>query len=338
MDKQEVASPTVSSASVRDLLETCERLSLIEPSVLRDIKNQLPNLNDPALRIAEHELISLWKTIEKKATAKDAGLIIGMQINPEAKGVLASWVSQCATMNEALKVFLDNIVLMNPSERWTLEESNSRCMLTFDIAAQKGYPIMAIERSMSAMVAWGRSLSGTSLPIQKASFSFSRPTYFPQYASIFGHDVVFNASSNSVSFDSAILDQPVTSANPLLKSMIETKATALIRTLDTHRPVSTKVKQLIAASLSHQVAGIEQVSATMAISRQTLYRRLKQEGTDYKTLLDEVRKEKAAQLLKQGNENILSIGLSLGFKEPSSFYKAFKRWYGVSVKEYLAEF
>jgi AraC-like DNA-binding protein len=338
MDKRGLAMPTVSSASVRDLLETCERLSLIEPSVLRDLNNQLPSLNDPALRIAEHDLIDLWQTIERKTMAKDAGLIIGMQINPATKGVLASWVSQCATINEALKVFLDNIVLMNPSERWTLEESNSRCILSFDIAAQKGYPIMAIERSMSAMVAWGRSLSGTSLPMQQASFSFSKPTYFPKYASIFGHDIAFNAPSNSVSFDSAILNQPVTSANPLLKSMIETKASALIRTLDTHRPVSSKVKQLIAASLPHKVPGTEQVSATMAMSRQTLYRRLKQEGTDYKTLLDEVRKEKAAQLLKQGNENILSIGLSLGFKEPSSFYKAFKRWYGVSVKEYLAEF
>ena len=335
MSKHSTSAISVSSASISDLLQSCEHLALVAPDAL--LAHQLPTKDDPTRRVPERKLINLWEDIAQHTHAPETGLIIGSRINPSTKGILASWVSQCGTLREALSVFQQNIALMNPSEHWLIEENESYCELTFEIDTRKGYPIMAIERSMSALVAWGRILSGTGLAIKQACFAFDQPTYLSAYTPIFGEGLQFNYPKNTLRFDSHWLDTPITSANPLLKSMMENEAAKLIKTLDTHHPVSAKVKQLITDSLARQLVSSEQVSAAMSMSRQTLYRKLKQENTDFKTLLNEARKAKAAELLALGKENMLSISLSLGFKEPSSFYKAFKRWYGMPVKSFIAK-
>jgi AraC-like DNA-binding protein len=70
------------------------------------------------------------------------------------------------------------------------------------------------------------------------------------------------------------------------------------------------------------------------ISRQTLYRELKKQNTDFKSLFESIRKEQALLLLSSGKETIDSISLKLGYKDNSSFHKAFKRWYGQSPAMY----
>ena len=64
------------------------------------------------------------------------------------------------------------------------------------------------------------------------------------------------------------------------------------------------------------------------MSRTTLYRRLKAEGTSFQALLDEVRSTLAAQLLQQPGRSISEVAYNLGFSEPAAFHRAYRRWYG----------
>jgi len=68
------------------------------------------------------------------------------------------------------------------------------------------------------------------------------------------------------------------------------------------------------------------VCAALHLSRPTLYRRLKQDGTSYSELLENIRKDLARQHLQQGLAPA-AISEALGFKDISTLHRAFKRWF-----------
>jgi AraC-like DNA-binding protein len=327
---------TVSRAAARDLVETCKKRGLISNQRLRQLGWDCPKDHDAASRIPETILIDLWLTIASHDKEQGLGLIVGQTINPEAKGLLASWISQSKNLREALAIFRKNIALMNPSESWELTETNNTATLTFHIKKGRGYPDIAIERSMSAMVTWAQVLSGQSFEIKGAHFSFAAPSYVDKFHAIFGRNISFGCSENQLTMDSGILDLPVVSNNPFLKELIQSKAKQNLAEIQGTLSLQNKVRRLLSDALkAGEGLNISDVSQALAMSRQTLYRQLKEEQIDFQSIQDQVRKDEALKRLKRG-QSITNISLGLGYKDTSSFYKAFKRWFGASPKHYLS--
>jgi AraC-like DNA-binding protein len=94
------------------------------------------------------------------------------------------------------------------------------------------------------------------------------------------------------------------------------------------------VKTLIAQSVSQGEADIDHIADKLHTSRQTLYRKLKAEGVSFQTLLEDVRFSLAKTQLKNSELSLSEIAFSLGFSDLSAFSRAFKRWSGVSPKDF----
>jgi len=327
---------TVSNTAVLDLLKTCTTLGIINENNLKSLEINYRTLSDPALRFSENKLIELWNWIAKHSSIPDVGLLIGQTLNPSAKGLLASWVTQTESIGEAIEVFRTNILLMNPSEHWDIQDLNGVCTLKLTLQKDKAYPSIAIERSMSAMISWGRALSAHEFPLIEARFSFPVTHYHERFISVFGHNITFDTPENCLIFDNKLLKLPTLTGNQFLKSLIEEKANTALQALTHDYSVASRTKNAIEKILlSKNSISIDAVCNELTMSRQTLYRKLKEEGYDYKTLCDDYKKSTALKLLQTESENITSISLRLGYKDTSSFYKAFKRWFGMSPKSYL---
>ena len=91
-----------------------------------------------------------------------------------------------------------------------------------------------------------------------------------------------------------------------------------------------QVKRRIQVLLGSGDMSEERVAVPMNISPRHLRRKLNLEGTSYEQLVDEVRKEGAVRMISQGQLSLTSIAYELGFLDPSSFTRAFRRWTGMS--------
>ncbi len=80
----------------------------------------------------------------------------------------------------------------------------------------------------------------------------------------------------------------------------------------------------------------EQVARSLFVSKRTLARRLRQEGTGYRQIRDEVLYELASRFLRQTNRSVESIAVSLGYNDSAALRKAFRRWTGMSPAAYRA--
>jgi len=240
---------SVSRAAAKDLTDSCLALGLISGQQRNDWGLGDSETPHPNARIPESTMISLWQTLAANMQGQDIGLKIGRTINPAAKGLLASWISQTGNLREALVIFTKNIALMNPSENWTVSEDADTCRLNFALDKNKGYPDMAIERSMSAMLSWARALSNHPFPLKKACFRFPKPDYAESFIEIFGDQLEFDAPDNYLLFDSRLLGLAVVSSNELLKTLLAKEARQSLRTLSHTTPIVLKVKAGIRETL-----------------------------------------------------------------------------------------
>ena len=69
----------------------------------------------------------------------------------------------------------------------------------------------------------------------------------------------------------------------------------------------------------------------------TLQRRLRDEGTSFAKVRDSMRREMAVKLLRKQDLAVYEVAFLLGYSEPSTFYRAFRRWTGIAPLQYRAK-
>lgn len=95
-----------------------------------------------------------------------------------------------------------------------------------------------------------------------------------------------------------------------------------------------KTRHAIQQGMSRGVLGEERIAEPMNISTRHLRRLLAQHGTSYERLVDEVRRDAALRLMADGASSLTRIAYELGFQDPSSFTRAFRRWTGFSPSDF----
>ncbi|MFQ3170736.1 MAG: AraC-like DNA-binding protein [Oleispira sp.] len=329
---------SISAIAVLDLARELAQLNILDSQSLLNLEKDFEshvvshsNRADMTMslerRMPEDVLVSLWRLAAANLEYPEVGILIGSKVNNEAKGVLANWISQCETLEQAFAVFKDNIVLLNASENWTLERREESIKLNFNFSSQYEYPIAAIERSMSALVMWASDLCGGSIMIESASFRHTAPEYRSQYTSVFGSTVNFSADENSLTLKATVFDKRIKNANPYLQQVIATRAQRLLESpsvVNDNLDTSKRVRELLYSDLV-QFNSVESVCLKMHLSRASLYRKLKIEGATFREILETVQIEKYRQGLEQ-DLAVNDLCDLLGFSDPSTFYKAKKRW------------
>jgi len=105
---------------------------------------------------------------------------------------------------------------------------------------------------------------------------------------------------------------------------------ALLRELEQAKSTRGHVEALLMPLLHTGDVSMDSIAAKLAVSRQTLFRKLKTEGTTFEQVLDELRHKMALHYLSGKKASVNQVAYLVGFSEPAAFSRAFKRWTGSS--------
>jgi AraC-like DNA-binding protein len=94
-----------------------------------------------------------------------------------------------------------------------------------------------------------------------------------------------------------------------------------------------QVRQALAAhpDQAHKAEGL---AALPNISACTPYRQLKEDGASLQALQDEVRRERAQELLNRSDKPVKQVAAAAGFRNEKSFIRAFREWTGLSPRKF----
>lgn len=189
------------------------------------------------------------------------------------------------------------------------------------------------EATFSSSVRLMRTLSGSPLNPLEVTFVYPAPDSLAEYERIFNCPVHFSSQDNSMTLDMRIGSLPVRLANPSLLAHFEQYARDFLAQMERKDETTQTVTRIILARLDDESLSIEKVAREMSVSVRTLQMRLEAEGVVFSDLLRDIRQRLAQKYLRE-NYSVEQITYLLGFSEPSVFRKAFKKWTGVTPRQY----
>lgn len=143
----------------------------------------------------------------------------------------------------------------------------------------------------------------------------------------FGCPIVFGAASDAMVFDRAALDVPFLTADGGAFAHVLDGLEQRVREGEGFPAFIGEVCVAIARQLSEgRRSSVACVAKRLAISTRTLQRRLHARGTSFQEQLARVRRTTANRLLATTELDPVAISMLVGFAEPNSFFRAFRRW------------
>lgn len=154
------------------------------------------------------------------------------------------------------------------------------------------------------------------------------------YCAAFGCPVIFGASRDRMTLARADLDLPHPDASRTLLGIVERHAESALAQLPQGGELIREVRAAICAGLPDGRVTLRHLAAPLGMSARTLQRRLDEEGTSHRRLLDEERRALALHHISDPRVSLVDLAFRLGFADQSAFSRAFARWTGRSPTEY----
>jgi AraC-like DNA-binding protein len=169
-----------------------------------------------------------------------------------------------------------------------------------------------------------------------AWFAYTAHDADDDYRALFDGRVRFGAPATGLLIPRSIMHRSLESVNAPLHDLLERSLSAIAQRESPPSSFSDRVRTLLGESLADADAGIDAIAARLHMSRSTLRRRLAHEGTTHRALLQEVREALALRYLERQELSLGEVSDLVGYDDPTSFQKAFKRWMGCTPAQHRA--
>jgi AraC-like DNA-binding protein len=253
-------------------------------------------------------------------------------------GMLARASISSPDLRVALKRWCRHHALLAGDIRVELLESGDCATIVIEEHAPLGgkenglreFCLMHVLRNVHGLACW---LVDSRIALQSARFPYPAPPHADALALIFQCPVTFSAARAEIRFDARYLSLPLRRDEKALRQMLQRALPLTVRQYRRDRLLVQQVRQALAAhpASTHSAGGL---AALLHISARTLHRQLKDEGASLQQLKDEVRCERAKDLLFRGGKPIKQIAAAVGFRNEKSFIRAFKGWTGATPLEF----
>ncbi|MDM0033672.1 AraC family transcriptional regulator [Variovorax sp. J22P271] len=263
------------------------------------------------------------------------GLFLGLQpMRPELFGVVGFSAMTCSSFGAALARIGRYNALVSACELEAVTEGEETAVRVRYAGPQRPYSRCRMDIQMGTLLNFGRLFTERQITPVRLTLIGEPPPYHARYAEAFGCPALFGQPHDSIVFQLSDLALPLVSANPSVAAMFEDAAERDLVALRAPQDTSQAVRQALRGLLHGDVPGIEQVASVLCVSERTLQRRLAREGVRFSALLDEARLEMARRYLAAGRASLTEIAYLLGFADPNSFFRSFKRWTGKTPADY----
>ncbi len=189
---------------------------------------------------------------------------------------------------------------------------------------------VSVLRNIHGLACW---FIDSRIPLQESFFAFARPAHHEAYAVLFPGTVHFGAAATGLRFDARYLQLPLRRDEAAMRQMLQRALPLTVLQYRRDRLLVQRVRTLLMAE-PHAAHSAEALAARLHLSPRTLHRQLKEEGAALQDLKDEVRRERAMDLLRRTERPIKQVAHEAGFGNDKSFIRAFRGWTGLSPAEY----
>jgi AraC-like DNA-binding protein len=339
MDNPVAMSSSVSVAYLQGLLDYLARQGLDSAELLERVQLSPQILAQRDQRIAASTYLELLGHGVRLTGDEQLGLHLGEAVRPGYYGVLGYLIMSCATLADALHRQARYAALVGNLGQVDLADEPPRAGLEPQVA-HSWQPLLPqqkrqlSEETLAGWVTFGHWISGLDIPPTEVRFQHAAPADTAEYQRIFRCPVLFDQADNALVFPKRLLATPLGQADAQVRLMLDAYADRLLGELQQGHSVLDRARLELSRQLPEVGADLQQIAARLALSPRTLQRRLREAGLSFNQLVDETRQQLVLHYLRDPALELAEIAFLVGFSEPGSLARAFRRWTGQSPGEY----
>jgi AraC-like DNA-binding protein len=325
---------TVAAGLARGLIDVAMAKGADEKTLLERAAIDPVLLEDQDNRILFPNYIALMRTAKELCNDPALGLHFG-ELNDLAR------VSVVGLIGSASETLLEAFAQLNRygrlviefdggPDRFRLEQKDGGLWMVDN--RENPDDFIELTESTWARLICGPRQFGVMQIAEAVHVTHAAPAYRDEYERIYGCPVTFESSWNAMRVDMRWMTHKISQQPRYVFGILSARAEQLLKDLESAKTVRGRVEALILPILHTGRASMETIAGKMALSRQTLFRRLKKEGTTFEKVLDELRHKLALHYLGGKKASVNETAYLVGFSDPAAFSRAFKRWTGQSPR------
>jgi AraC-like DNA-binding protein len=329
---------TVLARVVANVLSGAEREGMPREALFEAAGLGVVDLADPDARAPLWAYVALWQLIAKRATDPGVGIRMGEVVTAARRwGLLGYAMYYSSTLGAALRRLARYGRLLVETVEFRLEEPSNQHVAVAECSPALGVGLpYAVSYSFAVLVGACREITRAEVVPAEVAFAHDPPGPTAEYHRFFRCPLRFGQPLSKVTFVKHDLDLPVPLGDETLAGYLSESAERVLQTLLTGSSTTERVRAAIWAGLSEGPPTLHHVASALHLPPRTLQRRLAAEGTTLHREIEHIRRQMAVATLQERTVPIEEVAFILGYAEPSTFYRSFKRWTGKTPRQYRA--
>jgi AraC-like DNA-binding protein len=287
---------------------------------------------DPEARVSPAQFCVAWAEATRLSGDATLALTIAETIPPGAFGIVEYVCRSAPTLRDGLAQWVRYLGILDDAVVVALVEVPEGVALQVVVESEAPAPA-SHELCFALVVLNARRMTAAKLRPARVRFTHSVPSRdLARYRAFFDGPVTFGAERTELVFSRADAEAALATADPNLLAILLPAADERRGRAAIDPPLVDQVRRALASALRDDDAQLPGVARRLGLTARSLQRRLQDEGASFQALRDETRRALADRYLGEGL-SLAEISFLLGFSEPSAFFRAFKRWTGLTPIE-----
>lgn len=315
-------------------------------AVFRLAQSQLVDLTDleAVLSNAEYSeyipFAKLSTAVERIMAAQphqSVGFAVGKQLSVSSHGSLGFALSSCRDLADCLDIV--SRYEQTRAQFFDLTIQHARAGYVSLLVGQRHewgtIALPLYETLLVCMYEILRFMIGRGTAECVVTLPYEKPAWAAEYETLELGGIEFAAAEFSFTLPADLLSLPSISFDAKTLQRAKQQCERELQQITYRQSLAESIREYL-EEIGNYATTIDAVAAQFNVSTSTLIRRLKQENTSYKTLVEELRKQQAVELLSDQRRSLESIAYQLGYSDVSNFSRSFKRWFGCTPGVYRA--
>jgi AraC-like DNA-binding protein len=329
-----VRGATVQANSLVKVIDAARAAGLDTTALLARVGVAADQLAVPGARVPFAALVALYEAAAAGSGDEGFGLRVGAASHPAMFDVLGHATMSCATLRDAFATITRYLRVLQEGAVITLVDDGALARARYAIVDRDVGPHRhEVEATLGIMLRFLDATLGDFTPVH-VHFEHAAPRDARLHAETFRAPVAFGRPANEIAFAAALLDRSMPRADPGLRAILERHIVEMLAKMPPRGDLVEDVRGCVARMLEQGEPPIGKVARAQAMSGRTLQRRLREQGTTFAEILEEVRKDLALRYLADARHQTADAAFLLGYAELSTFHRAFRRWTGMSPGEW----
>jgi AraC-like DNA-binding protein len=292
------------------------------------------DLRDPDARVPLASEIALWQTLASQVPDPEFGVRAGSAHRLRMTGLVGYVARFSATLRGALRRVQRYGRIFTEAVEFRLQERRPEVALAMAHPALGPGHALAETYRLAAVLSASRELTGIDIVPTEVTFTHPEPPRTAAHRQHFRCPLRFDAHAATVVFRAADLDLPVVGADETLAGYLSKYGEQVLASLLRGETMRHRVRAAIWSQLGDGPPSLKDIAAALRMPARTLQRRLAAEGTSLHQEIEEIRKKMAMAVLRDHSTAITDVAFLLGYSEPSTFFRSFRRWTGSTPRQF----